>query len=175
MEYHHIWVTELYGGNTATVRVCLQILYYLGLAIVFIGEYRPTIPPRYSRWHQIHLKPQMFHSKLPPLRLLQTGRGGFRRGRRGRGPLSLGNHSEKGQILLYANCKIKHFGFLECRKCHFRDSRMSLDVQKIPGRARAFQQLGLRPRPTAMRSTAPPLSKILDPRGYVVLGHSSCL
>ena len=28
-------------------------------------------PPRYSRWRQIHLKSQMFHSNLPPLRLLQ--------------------------------------------------------------------------------------------------------
>ena len=45
-----------------------------------------------------------------------------------RGPrpfLSSGNHSEKGKILLFANCKIQHFAFSECRKCHFRDSRCS--------------------------------------------------
>ena len=28
-------------------------------------------PARYSRWRQIHLKSQMFHSNLQPLRLLQ--------------------------------------------------------------------------------------------------------
>ena len=39
-------------------------------------------------------------------------------------PLS-GNHSEKGKFLLFANFKIKHFAFSECRKCHFRDSRCS--------------------------------------------------
>ena len=37
-------------------------------------------------------------------------------------PPSSGNHSEKGKMLLFANCKIKHFAFSECRKCHFRGS-----------------------------------------------------
>ena len=32
-----------------------------------------TIPSRYSRWRQIHWKSQMFHSNLPPFRLLQKG------------------------------------------------------------------------------------------------------
>ena len=32
-----------------------------------------AIPPRFSRWRQIHLKSKMFHSNLPPLRLLQKG------------------------------------------------------------------------------------------------------
>ena len=32
-------------------------------------------------------------------------------------PLSSGNHSEKN---VFANCKIKHFAFSECRKCHFQ-------------------------------------------------------
>ena len=38
-------------------------------------------------------------------------------------PPSSVNHSVKGKMLLFANCKIKHFAFSECRKCHFRDSR----------------------------------------------------
>ena len=37
------------------------------IAIVFID----AIPPRYSRWRQFNLKSQMFHSNLPPLRMLQ--------------------------------------------------------------------------------------------------------
>ena len=43
-------------------------------------------------------------------------------------PLLSGNHSEKGKMLLFANCKIKHFTFSECRKCHFRDS---IEVQNF--------------------------------------------
>ena len=35
-------------------------------------------------------------------------------------PPSSGNHSEKGKILLFANCKIKPFAFSEYRKCHFQ-------------------------------------------------------
>ena len=32
----------LYGKRSATARACPQILYYLGLVIVFIDEYNPS-------------------------------------------------------------------------------------------------------------------------------------
>ena len=104
-------------------------------------------------------------------------RGGFRGGEGPPPPLSSGNHSEKGKILLCANCKIKHFAFIECRKCHFRDSRCSKCVGghapgPPPGSGGMPPEhgphgpgacpplgLGLRPRTTATRPTGPPFPK----------------
>ena len=56
------------------VKECVILSLSLPISLTPVGGILMcTIPPRYSRWCQIHLKSQMFHSNLPPLDCCKRG------------------------------------------------------------------------------------------------------